>query len=149
MPKINKPVILSKEIIEEYDYEKTKLRVLNYFCEYRRYMNKIDLIEGSYNSSLSNDNLGIFSSQKNDPTLLKVQKIEFERNYINRVNKSLRILRLKLTPDEKIILDYSILTKHTDDDLALALSLDKSNIYQRKKSCFIKVAIYYQIEVMK
>ena len=149
MPKIRKPSILGKEIIAEYDYEKIRERVLSYFYKYRRYMNKIDLIESSYNACLSNDNLGILSSKISDPTGIKVQRMEEEKRYIDMMNKSLKSLKFRLTTDEKIILEYSILSNHTDDDLAFALSLDKSNIYQRKKSCFIKVAIYYQLEVMR
>ena len=54
-----------------------------------------------------------------------------------------------LTDDEKMIFNLSILSSHTDEELAEKLSLDKSNIYKRKKSCFIKVALFYNIDVLK
>ena len=67
--------------------------------------------------------------------------------YIDAMNESFRALRLRMTSDEKIIFKYSILSRHTDEEIAERLSLDKSSIYQRKKSCYIKVAKYYHIEV--
>ena len=79
----------------------------------------------------------------------KAIKILECKEYIDSMNKQFKRLRLRLTDDEKIIFNYSILSKHTDEELADRLSLDKTSIYHRKKSCFIKVAQYFNIEVLK
>ena len=149
MPKIGKPKLYSKEIIDLYDYPKTRIEVLNYFAKYRICAAKIDMISDSYGCSLADDNMGIYSSGRSDQTAQKAFKVIECKDYIESMNKKFKALRLKLTDDEKIIFNYSILSKHTDDELAEALCLDKTGIYTRKKSCFIKVAQYFNIEVLK
>ena len=98
-------------------------------------------------NTLSNDSMGIFSSNISDPTSKRALKIIEYKDYIDSMNKQFVALRLKLTSDEKIIFNYSILSRHTDEELAEKLSLEKSGIYLRKKSCYIKVAKYFHIEV--
>jgi len=149
MPKVQKPRIYEMEIIDEFNYPETRNHVLDYFSKYRLCSAKINNILNSYNCSLSNDNMGIFSSRKSDPTSNKATKIIECRDYVEDMNKDFRKLRMRLTEEEKVIFNLSILSKHTDEELAEELSLDKTNIYQRKKSCFIKVAQYYNIEVFK
>lgn len=149
MPKISKPELLDKNVIKLFNYEETRLAVLKYFNKYTENKRMIDVVESSYSSPLGNDNMGIFSSKVSDPTGQKGSRCIEYINYIEKMNASLRPLKLKLTNDEKIILDESILTRHTDDELSISLSLDKSNVYPRKKSCYIKVALYYGIEVYK
>ncbi len=147
MPKVKKPRLYGKEILDEYNYPETRDKVLNYFAKYRTYSIKVEEISDAYNSPLSNDSMGIFSSNISDPTSKRALKIIEYQDYIDSMNKQFVSLRLKLTSDEKIIFNYSILSNYTDEELAEKLSLDKSNIYQRKKSCYIKVAKYFHIEV--
>lgn len=149
MPKVTKPKIYSLDIIAEYDYPKTRAEVLQYFSKYRSCMAKMDVVLNSYNCSLANDNMGIFSSGRSDTTSEKALRILKCKEYVDSMNKKLKALRLRLTDDEKIIFNYSILSKHTDEELAEQLCLDKTSIYNRKKSCFIKVAQYFNIEVLK
>lgn len=149
MPRIRKQELLKNNVIDLFNYESTKKAVLLHFQEYHQKRAMIDVIESSYSSSLSNDNMGIFSSKISDPTGQKGTKCIQYKEYIESFDATLRPLKLKLTSDEKVILEKSILTRHSDEDIASALSLDKSNLYPRKKSCFIKVALYYGIEVYK
>jgi len=149
MPKVKKPKIYDKEIIEIYDYPETRNGVLEYFSKYRAYSLKISAIVNSYNCSLSNDNMGIFSSNISNPTSRKATRIVEYKEYIDSMNKTFKALRLKLTEDEKVIFNYSILSRHTDEELAEELCMDKTSIYPRKKSCFIKVAQHYNIDVLK
>lgn len=149
MPKIKEPKLYSKDIIDIYNYPKTKDRVLKFFSKYRLYTLKIHTISDSYNCSFINDNMGIFSCKKNDSTAKKAMQLLECEEYVNKMNKQFKSLRYKLTNDEKIIFNYSILSKHTDEELADRLCLDKSSIYHRKKSCYIKVAQYFNIDVLK
>lgn len=149
MPKLKNQKLLDKNFIEEFDYEKTKLAVLDYFKNYRNYKIKVSLYDSTISSPLSNDNLGIYSSFVNDPTSRKAERFLYERTYIENMEKTFYKLKLRLTDDEKIIFNMAILSKHTDQDIAEALSLEVSSIYCRKKSCFIKVAIFYNKEVLK
>lgn len=147
MPRISEPKLYDKEILEGYNYPETRELVLQYFSKYRAYSVRIEELSDSYNASLSNDNMGIFSSNINDPTSKRALKIVEYKEYIDSMNEHFRTLRLRMTADEKIIFKYSILSRHTDEEIAEKLSLDKSSIYHRKKSCYIKVAKYFHIEV--
>lgn len=149
MPKTRKPELLKNSVIDLFNYELLRLKVLAHFKEYYEKRTMIDVIEASYSSPQANDNMGIFSSRISNPTAQKGTKAIEYKNYLESVEITLRPLKLRLTKDEKIILEESILSRHTDDDLALALSIDKSCIYHRKKSCYIKVALYYGLEVYK
>ena len=147
MPKISEPKLYGKEILDGYNYPETRDLVLQYFSKYRAYSVRVEELSEYYNAALSNDNMGIFSSNISDPTSQRALKIVEYKEYIDAMNESFRALRLRMTSDEKIIFKYSILSRHTDEEIAERLSLDKSSIYQRKKSCYIKVAKYYHIEV--
>lgn len=149
MPRVSKPKLYQSEIINAFDYQKTKENVLEYFSKYRLYSNNINLLLNTCSSSLSNDNLGIYSSKVTDKTSATAIKIIEYKEYIEEISKNFRKLRMYLTDDEKMIFNLSILSSHTDEELAEKLSLDKSNIYKRKKSCFIKVALFYNIDVLK
>ena len=124
MPRVSKPKLYQSEIINAFDYQKTKENVLEYFSKYRLYSNNINLLLNTCSSSLSNDNLGIYSSKVTDKTSAIAIKIIEYKEYIEEISKNFRKLRMYLTDDE-------------------------SNIYKRKKSCFIKVALFYNIDVLK
>ncbi len=147
MPKVKEPKLYAKEVLDEYNYPQLKGVVLDYFSKYRSYSAKVEEICVSYSSPLSSDSMGIFSSNISDPTSKRALKIIECKEYIESMNKQFKALRLKLTADEKIIFNYSILSRHTDEEIAEKLSLDKSNIYLRKKSCYVKVAKYFHIEI--
>ncbi len=149
MPKVGKPKILNQEIINAFDYPKTRLAVLDFFSKYRLYSERINAILESYNCSLANDNLGVFSSQISDKTSTNAIKIAEYKKCLDDFEISFKKLKLRMTDDEKKIFDLSILSSHSDEEVAERLSLDKSNIYSRKKSCFIKTALFYSVEVMK
>lgn len=148
MPKVEKPKLYSLERIKAYDYSKTRIKVMDYFAKYRSYKLRIEEIGDSYNTSLSNDNLGVFSSRRSDPTSRKAMKIVELQEYIEKMDKQFKSLKLKLTSDEKVIFNYSILAKHSDEELAEKLGIDKTNIYHRKKSCFIKVAKHFNLAIL-
>jgi len=147
MPKIKEPELYDKEVLKGYDYQKTKKNVLEYFSKYRNYSLQLKNLTDSYKSTLNEDTMGIYNAKVSDPTYNQMLKILDYKNYIDSINKKLKTLRFKLTSDEKLILKYSILLNVKDEELAEKLCLDKSNIYQRKKSCYIKVAIFFHLVV--
>lgn len=149
MQKAKKVELLKNNVMELFDYDKTRMSVLFHFEEYSNKRDMLDVIEFSYCSPQGNDNLGIFSSRTSDSTAQKAIKCAEFRSFIEKVDESLKSLKAKLTTDEKIILEKSILARQNDEDVATALSMDKRNIYPKKKSCYIKVALYYGIEVYK
>lgn len=141
--------IMSLDEISYYDVKKTMKNVKNYFSKYRNYQSKIYLIQQYNSCSLGNDNLGIFSSNISDPTANKVEKYERQLNYVNQMDAYLKNLKKNLTEDEKVILQFSILDCKTDEVIAEIISVAIQNFYQRKKSCYIKVACYFDLEVEK
>lgn len=144
-----KITLLSIEDINIYDWDKTKEKVRNYFAKYRNYMSKINMIESRYSCSLSEDNFGIFSSMINDPVLNKIEQMDKYHRYIDQINMHLKNVMENMTCDEKIILKNSILDNLTDEELSDILSIARQHIYNRKKSCYIKVAQYFDLEVEK
>lgn len=145
--KKKKTTILSMEDIEIYDWDRTRLNVRNYFSKYRNYMSKINLIEERYTNLSLEDDYGIFSTTINDPTLNKVEQMDKYNRYIDNMNKHLKIVMNIMTCDEKIILKNSILDNLTDEELSECLNIARQHIYNRKKSCYIKVAQYFDLEV--
>lgn len=147
MPKVREPKLYDEEVLKEYDYQKTKENVLEYFSKYRTYSKQLKNLINPLKSSLSDETMGIYNSKVSDPTYNQMSKILEYENYIESINKELKTLKLRLTSDEKVVLEYSILLKVTDEELARKLFLDKSNIYHRKKSCYIKVANFFHLAV--
>lgn len=141
--------LLSEDDIMLYDWEETRLNVRSYFSRYRSYTSKINMIKCRYNGSLSNDNLGIFSSNISNPTANKVEQYDKYNTYVSEINKHLDALIKELTVDEKIILKKSILDNYTDEEISEMISIARQHIYLRKKSCYIKVARYFDLEVEK
>lgn len=143
------PRLMDLKEIELYDVKETIENVKNFFVKYRNYKDKLDLIMERSSSSLSNDNMGIFSSQVSDPTSSKVEQRERYKNYVDEMDKHIKVINKKLTEDERAILRLSILRGYSDEFVADYISMSTQNIYQRKKSCYIKVACYFNIDVEK
>ncbi len=141
------PRLMTDDEIKLYNYDQTKYNVKSYFSKYRNYKDKLDLIKDRYSGSLSNDNMGIFSSNISNPTANKVEQSERYNNYIDLMDKHITVLKNHLTKDEKIILKMSILSSYTDEAVCEQLSIYIQNFYQRKKSTYIKVACYFGIDV--
>lgn len=137
------------EDIESYDYHKTKDNVERLFSQYRNYKNKQDIITKRYNSSFSLDNLGIFSSTISDPVYNKVEQLEKYNNFIATIEQAYNLYSYMLDNDEKIIFSKYLLTRHKDDDLMEELCINsRSSLYYKKKKCLIKVALWFDLEVL-
>lgn len=143
------PRLMESNEISLYDVKSTIFNVKNFFAKYRNYKDKLDMIEQRISSPLGNDNMGIFSSQISDPTSSKVEQRERYINYIDSMEEHLQVIRKNLTDDEKTILNLSILGNMSDECIADIIALTPPNLYPRKKSCYIKVACYFNIDVEK
>ena len=121
-----------KEIdnIQIYDYETIRNNMENLFSKYRAYKDKKETIEERLKNSIDLDNLGIFSSKKSDPTYNKVEQL----------NKH------KLSKDEYQILKKSLNYKYTTEQMSEMLNLGYQATFQRKKSCYIRVALWFDLE---
>lgn len=137
------------EDIELYDYEATRKNVEKLFSKYRTYKSKKKLIEDRLNNSINFENLGIFSSGVNNPTYNKVEQLDKALNYINTVDKVYELNKNSLSKDEQLICKKLFLKKYTTEDLATMLNLEYQATFQRKKNCFLKVAIWFDLEVLK
>lgn len=136
------------EYLEMYNYEETSKNLKKVFDKYRNYKNKEEIIRRRYKASLSLDNLGIFSSYKSDPVQNKVLQLERYTNYISLIDQIYEINSNDLSKDEKIIYKKMLISKHNDEDVMEYLNISsKAGLYARKKSCFIKVAMWYDLEV--
>ena len=133
--------------INLYNYYSIKKNLDDLFSKYRMYKEKKDIITKRLKSSLSLDNLGIFSSNISDPTSNKVEQIDKYNRFIETIDKTYDLFSNELTEDEKIIYKKTLLSSFTDNDVMEMLCLNSPKNYMvRKKSCYIKVARWFDLE---
>lgn len=144
-----KPTILSDKTTYMYDYELVKIRVKAFFEKYKECITKKRLIAFSINDPLGNDNMGIFSSTITNTVHNKVEQMEKISRYIDNMNSRIDFLKKEFTEDEKIIFQMSILDDILDEDIADAVCMTRRGLYSRKKSCYIKTAIFFNLDVLR
>lgn len=141
-----KDVVL--ENVDIYNYSETKKNVDMLFSKYRQYKEKKDIILKRTNSGLSFDNLGIYSSTPGDPVGNRVEQTEKYYNFIDTIDKIYELYSYQLTKDEKLIYKKMLLSKYTDIQMMEILNVSSYNgLYNRKQSCYIKVARWFDLEV--
>ena len=138
-----------KEIdnIEIYDYDTIRKSIENLFSKYRAYKDKKETIEERLKNSIDLDNLGIFSSRKSDPTYNKVEQLDKITRFIDTVDKVVKLNKHKLSKDEYQILKKSLNYKFTTEQMSEMLNLGYQATFQRKKNCYIRVALWFDLEV--
>ena len=133
--------------INLYNYYSIKKNLDDLFSKYRMYKEKKDIITKRLKSSLSLDNLGIFSSNISDPTSNKVEQIDKYNRFIETIDKTYDLFSNELTEDEKKKKKKTLLSSFTDNDVMEMLCLNSPKNYMvRKKSCYIKVARWFDLE---
>lgn len=137
-----------KEIdnIQIYDYETIRNNMENLFSKYRAYKDKKETIEERLKNSIDLDNLGIFSSKKSDPTYNKVEQLDKITRFLDTVDKVVKLNKHKLSKDEYQILKKSLNYKYTTEQMSEMLNLGYQATFQRKKSCYIRVALWFDLE---
>ena len=135
--------------IENFNYEETKKNVEKMFTKYRNYKSKEEIISKRYKASLSLDNLGIYGSSPSDPVGNKVEQLERYTEYTDLIDKVYQINRDDLSKDEIIIYKKYLVSRLSDNDIMEYLNINsKSALFNRKRSCIIKVAMWFDLEVM-
>ena len=136
--------------IENFNYNETKKNVEQLFSKYRSFKMKEEIIEKRYKSALSLDNLGIFSSTTSDPVGNKVEQLEKYTSFTDLIDEVYRLNRNDLSKDEMIIYKKYLTSRVRDDDLLDYLNINSnSGLSNRKRSCIIKVAMWFDLEVYK
>jgi len=149
MIKSSKNIIGTIEL-ENFNYSETKRNVEQLFSKYRSFKIKEEIIEKRYKSALSLDNLGIFSSTTSDPVGNKVEQLEKYTSFTDLIDEVYRLNRNDLSKDEMIIYKKYLTSRVRDDDLLDYLNINSnSGLSNRKKSCIIKVAMWFDLEVYK
>lgn len=136
--------------VENFNYSETKRNVEQLFSKYRSFKAKEEIIEKRYKSALSLDNLGIYGSTTSDPVGNKVEQMEKYTNYTDLIDNVYRINKSDLSKDEIIIYKKYLLSRVRDDDLLDYLNINSNSaLFNRKRSCIIKVAMWFDLEVYK
>lgn len=149
MIKSSKNIIGTVEL-ENFNYSETKRNVEQLFSKYRSFKVKEEIIEKRYKSALSLDNLGIFSSTTSDPVGNKVEQLEKYTSFTDLIDEVYRLNRNDLSKDEMIIYKKYLTSRVRDDDLLDYLNINSnSGLSNRKRSCIIKVAMWFDLEVYK
>ena len=149
MIKSSKNIIGTIEL-ENFNYSETKRNVEQLFSKYRSFKVKEEIIEKRYKSALSLDNLGIFSSTTSDPVGNKVEQLEKYTSFTDLIDEVYRLNRNDLSKDEMIIYKKYLISRVRDDDLLDYLNINSnSGLSNRKRSCIIKVAMWFDLEVYK
>ena len=136
--------------VENFNYSETKRNVEQLFSKYRSFKAKEEIIEKRYKSALSLVNLGIYGSTTSDPVGNKVEQMEKYTNYTDLIDNVYRINKSDLSKDEIIIYKKYLLSRVRDDDLLDYLNINSNSaLFNRKRSCIIKVAMWFDLEVYK
>ena len=135
------------EDIEVYNYEATRKNLDSLLAKYRSYKSKKATIEERIKNSIDLDNLGIFSSRKSDPTYNKVEQLERINNFIDTVDKVIKLNKNKLSKDEYLILKKCLDYKYTTEQISEMINLGYQATFQRRKNCYIRVALWFDLEV--
>lgn len=135
------------EDIEVYNYEATRKNLDSLLAKYRTYKSKKTTIEERIKNSIDLDNLGIFSSRKSDPTYNKVEQLEKINNFIDTVDKVIKLNKNKLSKDEYLILKKCLDYKYTTEQISEMINLGYQATFQRRKNCYIRVALWFDLEV--
>ena len=135
------------EDIEVYNYEATRKNLDSLLAKYRTYKSKKTTIEERIKNSIDLDNLGIFSSRKSDPTYNKVEQLERINNFIDTVDKVIKLNKNKLSKDEYLILKKCLDYKYTTEQISEMINLGYRATFQRRKNCYIRVALWFDLEV--
>ena len=135
------------EDIEVYNYEATRKNLDSLLAKYRSYKSKKTTIEERIKNSIDLDNLGIFSSRKSDPTYNKVEQLERINNFIDTVDKVIKLNKNKLSKDEYLILKKCLDYKYTTEQISEMINLGYQATFQRRKNCYIRVALWFDLEV--
>lgn len=135
------------EDIEVYNYEATRKNLDSLLAKYRTYKSKKTTIEERIKNSIDLDNLGIFSSRKSDPTYNKVEQLERINNFIDTVDKVIKLNKKKLSKDEYLILKKCLDYKYTTEQISEMINLGYQATFQRRKNCYIRVALWFDLEV--
>ena len=135
------------EDIEVYNYEATRKNLDSLLAKYRTYKSKKTTIEERIKNSIDLDNLGIFSSRKSDPTYNKVEQLERINNFIDTVDKVIKLYKNKLSKDEYLILKKCLDYKYTTEQISEMINLGYQATFQRRKNCYIRVALWFDLEV--
>ena len=135
------------EDIEVYNYEATRKNLDSLLAKYRTYKSKKTTIEERIKNSIDLDNLGIFSSRKSDPTYNKVEQLERINNFIDTVDKVIKLNKNKLSKDEYLIIKKWLDYKYTTEQISEMINLGYQATFQRRKNCYIRVALWFDLEV--
>ena len=136
--------------LKVFDYNATKTNVDALFSKYRRYKNKEEIIIKRYKASLSLDNLGIYSNGKSDPVGNKIEQLEKYKKFIDTVDEVFKLNYGDLSKDEVVIYKKYLIDKLSEEKIMEYLNISSSSsLYARKRSCIIKVAMWFDLEVYK
>lgn len=136
--------------VDNFNYSETKRNVEQLFSKYRSFKAKEEIIEKRYKSALSLDNLGIYDSTTSDPVGNKVEQMEKYTSYTDLIDNVYKINKSDLSKDEIIIYKKYLLSRVRDDDLLDYLNINSNSaLFNRKRSCIIKVAMWFDLEVYK
>lgn len=136
--------------LKVFDYNATKTNVDALFSKYRRYKNKEEIIRKRYKASLSLDNLGIYSNGNSDPVGNKIEQLEKYKKFIDTVDEVFKLNYGDLSKDEVVIYKKYLIDKLSEEKIMEYLNISSSSsLYARKRSCIIKVAMWFDLEVYK
>lgn len=145
-----KQLVIDVDLSDELNVNETKNNVLKLFEKYKNYKFIENAIIARRSSSLNFDNLGIYNNTPGDPTGNKVEQLARYKEFTDTVDSVYREFSYQLTPSEKVIYKKTLITSHKDEDVINELSLSNRNTYYNiKLNCYIKVAMWFNLEIFK
>lgn len=130
-----------------YDYSATRKAVEQKFQKYRRLKEQQIIIQTCLNSSITLSHENIKSNVIVDNVSKRVEKLETIKKMLDKIEIIANDNISELNDIERIIYDKTLLNELTNEDLVEIMDRSEKYIIKAKKSCYIKVARWFGIEV--
>ena len=138
--------VYSKELTKVFDMKKISFEVRKFFNNYHLLCDCLKDYNIDNLTSKIKDVPISSKGGKTDSVWKAVKEITDIKEQLNNINKKIAYLKRKeLTDSERLVFKYSIMNGELDEIVQDKVGLSYKTYQQTKKSCYIKVAIKFNL----
>lgn len=137
------------ESIDDYDYGFTRSNVERIYERYRSYKERRKSVADSKGHNMDFDGLGIYTGRITDNTSRDGIELAKYNDYIEKLDKVYELNKHKLNHDELKIYKYYLEKRYNNEELCNILHCSMNPLSIKKKTCIIKVALWFGVAVDK
>lgn len=138
-------VLLTKEQVQNYNMRTITKKI---FAKFDEYNYNLELRESYVDEAVKGkvlSDMPVAKGRKSDPTWASTVKRDKVTKYIDDFELKLKYLKANLTKEEKEILKLSIMEREDNSVLCDKLAKEYKAVYWIKKSCYVKVALRFNL----